>query len=187
MGISGIQFAKASGLTVIATSSPSNFDYLKSLGADAVFDYKSPTCGADIKALTKNKLRHAWDCAGGGEVICGEALSDTEPSKYGVINWPNEDLFKKTNPLAGSPLVTLAYIVLGESFKYGGMDWPRQADEQEYGAMFVELSEKLYGKGIVKPIKLTVNKTGSGLEGVVLGIDELRAGKVSGTKLVYTL
>src|SRR5690349_5806815 len=74
-GLWGIQFAKLSGLTVIATASPHNFDRLRSLGADAVFDYHSPSCGPDIRKLTQNKLRYAWDCAGGGEAICASALS----------------------------------------------------------------------------------------------------------------
>ncbi|KAJ2971976.1 hypothetical protein NUW58_g9284 [Xylaria curta] len=47
-GIYGIKFAKASGLTVIATSSPHNFALLRAVGADHVFDYKSPTAGAEI-------------------------------------------------------------------------------------------------------------------------------------------
>ncbi|KAL4861987.1 hypothetical protein BDV12DRAFT_203465 [Aspergillus spectabilis] len=53
-GIFGIQFAKLSGLKVIATASPHNFVYLKSLGADVVFDYRSPTVAADIRAFTNN-------------------------------------------------------------------------------------------------------------------------------------
>ena len=41
LGTSGIQIAKSFGLHVTATSSPSNFDFLKGLGADEVLDYKS--------------------------------------------------------------------------------------------------------------------------------------------------
>jgi NADPH:quinone reductase-like Zn-dependent oxidoreductase len=36
----GIQFAKLSGYRVIATCSPHNADYLKSLGADTTIDYR---------------------------------------------------------------------------------------------------------------------------------------------------
>ena len=38
-GALGIQLLKLSGYTVITTCSPKNFDYVKSLGADAVFNY----------------------------------------------------------------------------------------------------------------------------------------------------
>jgi len=54
-GVLGIQFAKLSGFEVLTTCSPSNFDYVKSLGADKVFDYNSPTCAADIRKYTDNK------------------------------------------------------------------------------------------------------------------------------------
>ncbi|EPE32021.1 GroES-like protein [Glarea lozoyensis ATCC 20868] len=47
-GALAIQFAKLSGLTVVTTCSPGNFEYVKSLGADAAFDYNSPTCAKDI-------------------------------------------------------------------------------------------------------------------------------------------
>lgn len=42
VGMYAIQLAKLSGYTVIATSSASNFDLLKSLGATAVYDCQSP-------------------------------------------------------------------------------------------------------------------------------------------------
>jgi NADPH:quinone reductase-like Zn-dependent oxidoreductase len=186
MGVFGIQYLKASGLTVLTTSSPSNFAYLKSLGADATFDYHSPTCGADIRAFTQNGLRYAWDCSGGGEAICAAALSDAEPSKYGCINVPNAEALK-TNPLVAGPFVTIAYEVIGEAFLYGDNPCPVKIDEVEFFLKFFELTRELLESGTIKPIKLTVNKTGGGLDGVIMGLDELRAGRVSGTKLVYTL
>ncbi|KAH8645723.1 hypothetical protein BX600DRAFT_519306 [Xylariales sp. PMI_506] len=55
----GAQLAKVLELNAIATCSPPNFDRFRALGADAVFDNRSPTCGADIREHTKNELRHA--------------------------------------------------------------------------------------------------------------------------------
>lgn len=52
-----------SGLTVIGTSSPRNFDLVKSYGADAVFDYSDPeTCAKNIREYTNNSLKYAFDC-----------------------------------------------------------------------------------------------------------------------------
>jgi hypothetical protein len=45
--------ARLAGYTVIATSSELNFDHCRSLGAEAVFDYKSPTVINDIVAACK--------------------------------------------------------------------------------------------------------------------------------------
>lgn len=38
----GIQYARLSGLRVIATASPCNFDHLKSLGVEVLLDYHEP-------------------------------------------------------------------------------------------------------------------------------------------------
>lgn len=188
----GIKYAKASGLTVIATCSPHNFDLLRSLGADAVFDYRSPNCGADIRKYTQNKLRHAWDCIGGGEKLCAEALSDSEPGMYGTIVAPSsmetcKELLVATNPLVSGPYWTLAYRGLGEPFELAGEYFPPDDEELEFAGMFYELTRDLLEKGIVKPVDPVVNKAGSGLEGVMKGMDEMRAGRVSATKLVYTI
>lgn len=188
-GVLGIQYVKASGLTAIATASPANFEYLKSLGADAVFDYRSPTCGADIRAFTQNKLKFAWDCFGGGEAICAAALSDSERSTFGAINIDNTnaEVLKKKNPLADSPYITVAYDAFGEGWTWKGTTAPPKVDEMEFAAKFVEISQGLLETGTIKPVRATVNRGGVGLNGVIKGLDELRAGRVSSTKLVYTL
>ncbi|KAF7551757.1 hypothetical protein G7Z17_g4813 [Cylindrodendrum hubeiense] len=186
-GIWGIQFAKASGLTVVATASPHNFDYLKSLGADAVFDYRSPTCGADIRAFTKNNLKHAWDCVGGGETICGEALSDTEPSKYGTINTTDADILKKTNPLVDGSFVVISLDILNEPYEWQDTLVEPPLEDMVFALMFKEVTLDLLEKGSLKFINISLNHGGSGLDGVLKGLDEMRLGKVSAQKLVYTL
>jgi NADPH:quinone reductase-like Zn-dependent oxidoreductase len=48
-----IQFAVASGLTVVSTASKKNLEYVKALGAHHVFDYSSATVDQDIIATLK--------------------------------------------------------------------------------------------------------------------------------------
>jgi NADPH:quinone reductase-like Zn-dependent oxidoreductase len=48
VGGNAIQLAVAAGYDVITTASPRNADYVMSLGASQVFDYRSPTAEADI-------------------------------------------------------------------------------------------------------------------------------------------
>ncbi|KAJ5464825.1 uncharacterized protein N7458_000511 [Penicillium daleae] len=55
-GTLAIQFAKLSGYQVLTTCSPHNFDLVRALGADAVFDYKDPESAAQIRKQTKNNL-----------------------------------------------------------------------------------------------------------------------------------
>lgn len=172
----------------MTTASPRNFDYLKSLGADAVFDYNSPTCAADIKAFTGNALKLAWDCSGDGAEICAGALSDTEPSRYATIVPVEAEAVAAVNPKVEGPIWHLAYDVFDSPYVWlDGSTVPAKPEEFEYAARFVSIVPELLANGTIKPIRTIVNQGGSGLEGVLKGLDELRAGKVSGAKLVYTL
>ncbi|RKL45659.1 hypothetical protein BFJ72_g3204 [Fusarium proliferatum] len=65
VGGSAVQLAKAAGYEVITTASAKNHDYVKSLGADHVFEYKSPQVTKDIASLlTGKKLAGAFDASG---------------------------------------------------------------------------------------------------------------------------
>lgn len=187
MGIFGIQYARLSGYTVVATSSPHNFDYLKSLGADAVFDYSSPSCATDIKAYTGGQMTLAWDCQSSEEsaLLCAMALSDTQPCKIGTLmDVPGENI-KKVNPMVEIQS-SLYYTVFGEPFTFIN-EQPPVVGDFEFGKSFWELSKTLLENGKVKPVRITKNLGGSGLHGVLEGLRYLKEGKVSGGKLVYTI
>lgn len=51
VGSNAIQLARNAGYRVIATASPKNFDYVRSLGAEAVVDYRSRSVVEDLIAL----------------------------------------------------------------------------------------------------------------------------------------
>ena len=65
-GLWAIQYAKLSGLRVIATCSEKNFEAVKALGADEVFDYRDEKCGEKIREATKDGLKYAFDCVSEG-------------------------------------------------------------------------------------------------------------------------
>ncbi|KPI45880.1 Zinc-binding alcohol dehydrogenase domain-containing protein cipB [Cyphellophora attinorum] len=58
VGASTIQLAAASGLTIISTSSPRNFAFVKSLGASHVLDYTSPAIIPDLISLIQQSGTH---------------------------------------------------------------------------------------------------------------------------------
>ncbi|TGJ84293.1 hypothetical protein E0Z10_g4471 [Xylaria hypoxylon] len=189
-GIYGIKFAKLSGLTVIATASPHNFELLKAVGADHVFDYKSPTVGGDIRALTENKLKYAWDCTGYGAEISAAALSDNEDGgkpKYAGIIPVKRDVFDAINPVVEGPFFTLGYDVFGVEYNRFGTRYTPDPEEAVFATKFWAITQELLESGKLTPLKPEVNRFGAGLEGIIHGLDELRNDRVSGTKLVYTL
>ena len=61
-----IQLARATGLVIATTASPSNFDYVRSLGAAFVFDYHDSKDAVEklIEALSSWRLVGAYDAIG---------------------------------------------------------------------------------------------------------------------------
>jgi NADPH:quinone reductase-like Zn-dependent oxidoreductase len=181
-GSLALQFAKLAGYKVITTCSPRNNDFVKSHGADEVFDYNDPQCGAKIRELTGNKLKYAWDTINleDSAKICDEALStDSASCRYGGVlrtKSPREGV-KSTN--------TIMYTMYGEEFQKGPNVTPASKDDYEFAKMWMGLTEKLVAAGKVKPHPKKVG-TG-GLEGVMDGMQQMKEGKVSGEKLVYNI
>jgi NADPH:quinone reductase-like Zn-dependent oxidoreductase len=168
-----------SGYTVLSTSSPRNFEYVKSLGATEVFDYNEPKVGQKIREYTQNKLKLAWDTISEGESanIIAEALSTEPGSRYGSIlpnKFPREDVHYAS---------TLMYTIFGEPFHFGPRAFPAIPEDFEYTKKFIGITEQLLADGKLKPHTAKIGK--NGLEGVLKGLDDLKDGKVSGEKLVY--
>jgi NADPH:quinone reductase-like Zn-dependent oxidoreductase len=186
-GILAIQYAKLSGCTVVTTSSPHNFDYLKSLGADATFDYNSPSVVEDIKAYTKGQLKHALDCISSESSmkITVGAFSG-EGGVYTTLQPVPDDKVQKINSKVKTQM-TLAYKAIGEGFKKFGAEMPGNPDDFEFAKEFWELTRQLLANGKLKVARTKINEGGAGLQGVLKGLDDLKNNRVSGAKLVYTL
>lgn len=83
---------------------------------------------------------------------------------------------------------TLAYTAFGEAFSKWGIDWEAVPGDFEFAREFWELSRVLLENGRLKPARGDVNRGGKkGFEGVLEGLKDLKEGRVSGVKLVYTL
>ncbi|KAF9871294.1 hypothetical protein CkaCkLH20_11215 [Colletotrichum karsti] len=186
-GALAIQFAKLSGLYVITTASPHNFDYLKELGADVFLDYHSETVVEDIKKLADGNLQHVLDCI------------STEPSAsisvkaireaggiYSALRLVPAEVVTSINSNV-TPKMTLAYTAIGEAFQFGPQPIPANPDDFEFAKKLWADTERLLEDGKIKAHKATVNEGGNGLAGVLHGLTLVREGKVSGAKLVYTL
>lgn len=76
------------------------------------------------------------------------------------------------------------YTVFGEGFKFGKqLEYPPIPEDFEYTKKFIKLTEKLLAEGKLKAHRTKVGA--DGLKGVLKGLEDMKAGKVSGEKLVY--
>ena len=60
VGAYAIQLARLLGFKIVATASPHSFEYVKSLGAEVVYDYRDEQIVEKIRELTGGKLQHAF-------------------------------------------------------------------------------------------------------------------------------
>jgi NADPH:quinone reductase-like Zn-dependent oxidoreductase len=172
-----------SGLDVITTCSPANFDLVKSLGASAAFDYQAPDCGEAINAYTKGKLHHALDCISeeASAAICSKALSkdtSSQAAKYCStlpVQFPREDVVST---------FILGYTVVGEAF-HKIVDFPAKPEDYEFATKFYRIAEQLLNEQKLLPHPIEVRE--GGLEGVPGGLEDLKAGRVRARKLVYPI
>jgi NADPH:quinone reductase-like Zn-dependent oxidoreductase len=165
-GTLAVQFAKLSGLEVITTSSPHNFDLLKKLGADQVFDYKEKDVGAKIREATNDKLTYVFDTISehGSPEISAAAIS-SKGGRYSAIlpveQFPRDDVYNG---------FTLGYTASQTDYEFAVKFWKVAAD--------------LLNEGKIKPHPAEVR---GGLEDIPQGLKDLKDGKVSGKKLVYRI
>lgn len=68
VGLNGVQLAVAAGYTVVATAGKHNFDYVRSLGAAEVFDYRQANCARDVITATQ---KIGTGCAGAVAIGAG--------------------------------------------------------------------------------------------------------------------
>ncbi|BCS02740.1 zinc-binding alcohol dehydrogenase family protein [Aspergillus luchuensis] len=179
-GTLAIQFAKLSGYKVLTTCSPRNFDLVKGLGADEVFDYNAPNAAAEIRKATDNKLKLVLDTISleASAKFCDEAIS-TEGGEYSALLAVGIER-KNVNDRW-----TLAYTAVGEEFMFGETPFPAKPEDKEFAAKFWDIAQKLLAEGKIKVHRPSVR--GEGLKGVLEGLQLLKADKVSGEKLVYNV
>jgi NADPH:quinone reductase-like Zn-dependent oxidoreductase len=116
VGRNAIQLAKAAGYEVIATASPKNHNYLKSLGAAEVFDYRSSTAVPDIIRAFRNRsaagavsigtgsFKACVDILGAceGKKFVAQATLDTPPFPKGALDFPSFIFGALTTVISGN-------------------------------------------------------------------------------------
>ncbi|KAL4900077.1 hypothetical protein BDW74DRAFT_188653 [Aspergillus multicolor] len=170
-GTLAIQFAKLSGYKVITTCSPHNFDLVKKLGADEVYDYKDLSSAKKIRESTNDKLRLVFDTISlePSAKFCEQAIS-TAGGEYSAL------LSVKVDRENVRSRVTLGYTVVGEEFMFGQTPYPAKPEDKAFAEKFAVIAEGLLGSGQVKVHRPKVGK--EGLKGVIEGLKLLKEDKV---------
>ena len=184
-GTCAIQLLKLAGFHVIATCSARNFDLAKSYGADAVFDYSSPTCANDIKTHTRSSLRLALDCITTPDTtrLCYAAL--------GRAGGRYVSLDPYSEVVAASRTIVQAGWVLGPELIGEEIGWPvphgRKGNPvaKAFCEEWNRTLQELLTKGLIRTHPQLVRETG--LAGALDGLEDIRSQKFSGQKLIYTL
>lgn len=172
MGSLSITYAKQAGYTVISTSSPHNFDLLKFLGADHIFDHSDPA--------TVEKIRDLFPIDYWLDTI------SLKPSVTTIL----KILAPEGKPVTKAyihmllPLVMAGNPTLPEDVTTGmhlfDTHAPENADWAEYFLSRGSFIEKGIKGGVIKGVPPHLL---GGLEKVSDGIEELHKG-VSGKKVV---
>ncbi|KAF4541987.1 alcohol dehydrogenase [Lasiodiplodia theobromae] len=179
-----IQLLKLCNLRVVTTCSPRNFALVKSYGADAVFDYNSPTCAQDIRKFTEDALEYAVDCVTleSSMKLCYAAIGRAGGSYTALDPFPETQRTRK----AITPDWILATQVTGNA-----CSWPApygrdgSPELRAWANTFFEQVQKALNERRIRghPAKVSPD----GFAGVLEGVGIIRRGEVSGQKLVYSV
>ncbi|KAI0089332.1 GroES-like protein [Irpex rosettiformis] len=183
VGLFAIQLLHRAGYKVVTVASPKNWDLLKSLGADAVFDYKDPEAVNKIKQLTNDSLHAALDTIAISEsqVFTVKALG---PGAGKVIVILPVQSAAETLRSDITMKFVLIYTALGREF-HMYTPWPKSLEDKEQMVDFLRKFPHFVSSGQIK--SNPIRPVEGGIDGIVAGLDVLRQGKNSGEKLVVRI
>ncbi|OQE19827.1 hypothetical protein PENSTE_c014G00107 [Penicillium steckii] len=180
-GIYSIQLAKLAGLKVVATASPRSFDLVKSYGADEVFDYRETETIEKIVQAYPN-LDRAMDCfsEGNSTEFCAKCVQKNKGKVVTLL-----DNGKSTIDGVTIEFI-MGYTVFGSEFQWlppFGPKFSKVPSDTEALRRFYSTFSETSKRFKPPPLKII----DPGLQNLTTGLDMLRQGQVSGTKLVAHL
>ncbi|CEN62046.1 Putative Quinone reductase [Aspergillus calidoustus] len=175
VGTFAVQSAKSLGFTVYATASPKHHEYMKELGAHAVFDYKaSAVVGQIVHAVKEDgvKLHTAHCVVAGGLQPTLDVLRETKGEEAARV--AHSPVLPPDHPALENTQITFNFPPLEQASR----------DKHMYQCFHGWLANGLKSGSVVPSPPVQVE--GGGLEGLNAALDMLKAG-VSGTKIVLSI
>ncbi|KAF5352562.1 hypothetical protein D9756_006066 [Leucocoprinus leucothites] len=178
---------------ILATASSKHHDYLRSLGATDLFDYRSPTLVEDINKAAggPEKVTLAVDCIS-AESTMGILVKVVGPKgsvalllpvKQGTTlnNGPDDELFLEWPiPDKFNPFQKGTNLIGVRIFFY-------QTDQVLKERLMPQILPELLEKGLIEPTRLRLMDQGTLQQRVEQALDLFRDNKVSGEKLVIKI
>ncbi|KAI0247524.1 zinc-binding oxidoreductase ToxD [Lactifluus subvellereus] len=165
VGQYAIQFAKLGGFHVITTASPKNFDLVRGLGADEVFDYRDENVVEKIRAATGNALDIAVDTVSEGNTpgqVTG-AIGDKGGKVATILPYESP-----------RPDVNVIFSSL-----------PNLLKPESNGKWYVDLHKKIFATDKIKPNPILLLP--NGIASVKDGLQYMQEGKISAQKITYRI
>jgi NADPH:quinone reductase-like Zn-dependent oxidoreductase len=199
VGCNAIQLATAAGYSVVSTASPKNFDYLKSLGAIHVFDYKDNRLVRTMADVLRDKdVVGALAIGAGSAAYCIDVLEQCRGRKF-VANCSSpipHDVVGKTKRISIAGMLRVLPALLGTTAKIWWKsrrtevvakfyDASSMVDNETGRYMFQEYLGKALANGSFVPAP-PPNVVGTGLSSIQMGFDVHKHG-VSASKIVVAL
>ncbi|KAF5663827.1 alcohol dehydrogenase like domain-containing protein [Fusarium heterosporum] len=183
-GTMALQVLKQASVDVITTCSTNASINATRLGAKAWFDYKSPTCGPDIREYTQDSLTYALDCITdtSSMAICYEALGSSG-GKYVAL-----DAFPVRGHTRRSviPEWVCTPTQFGHAIRWTApYDLEPRPHDLECAEKWYVVAQRLIDSGHIEPPEMEERK--GGLAAVSEGVEEVRRGLVKGRRLVYSI
>ena len=184
-GVLAIQIAKlAFGLKVITTASKKNHEYLKSLGADAVFDYNDSNVVEAIKSEAGDSIAYALDTVANTDTFqkTYDATANSKHVELDNLLMLDKSQIKTDSSRSVSFHATSMYGATGDAYSIWGMDFPTNpvSTKKYLDYWFNELPQYIPK---INSANLKVIKPG--LESVNEALQLLYDNKVSGQKIVF--
>lgn len=187
-GTIATQLLRLSKLDPIAVCSPQNFDLVKARGVSAVFDRTGTAAEvvAAIKAQTGRRLRHVLDCIGDADSvgICYDVMSRVG-GRYVALNRVPDSLLGRRRAVKASFFHAAEGLGLEINLpRY--LERPASVEKRDLVVKSFAMFQRLLDEDVLKLHPTEVLEP-RGLEGILKGMQLLKAGNISGKKLVVLM
>ncbi|CZT48856.1 uncharacterized protein RSE6_09615 [Rhynchosporium secalis] len=194
MGMHTVQQARIyyPKITIIALASARHHEYLRTLGANHVFDYNSATVVEDVQNLGLD-IRSGIDCHSEGlstqlaaqcmlPVSSNDNLIGNKRRRI-IRSLPPRLMKGEIPPSVRADECILSYTALGKPFWFFFHHYPAIPEDYKSSSDYFQALTPLLREKKAVPVKHRLMKGGLGQ--ISEGFEEMRSGKVRGEKLVY--